>query len=68
LAFMNGVDIHVISRCLLRAETFRCSSHWDEVRERLPAVPAIQVSTDGKYIPCIDEIVKRILSIDALSL
>jgi hypothetical protein len=28
-------------------------------------VPTIQVSTDGEYIPCIDEIVKQILSLDA---
>jgi 2-phosphoglycerate kinase len=29
-------------------------------------VPTIQVSTDGEYIPCIDEIVKQIQSLDAL--
>ena len=28
-------------------------------------VPTIQVSTDGEYIPCIDEIVKQIQSSDA---
>ena len=28
-------------------------------------IPTIQVSTDGKYIPCIDEIVKQIQSSDA---
>ena len=28
-------------------------------------VPTIQVSTDGEYIPCIDEIVKQIKSSDA---
>lgn len=29
-------------------------------------LPTIQVSTDGEYAPCIDEIVKRIQSSDAL--
>jgi len=28
-------------------------------------VPTIQVSTDGEYIPCIDEIVTQIQSSDA---
>src|SRR5438045_8966049 len=28
-------------------------------------VPTIRVSTDGEYVPCIDEIVKRIQSSDA---
>ena len=28
-------------------------------------VPTIKVSTDGEYIPCIDEIVKQIQSLDA---
>ena len=28
-------------------------------------IPSIQVSTDGEYIPCIDEIVKQIQSSDA---
>jgi len=28
-------------------------------------VPTIQVSTDGEYIPCIDEIVRQIQSSDA---
>jgi hypothetical protein len=28
-------------------------------------IPTIQVSTDGEYIPCIDEIVKQIQSSDA---
>lgn len=28
-------------------------------------VPTIQVSTDGEYMPCIDEIVRQILSSDA---
>jgi predicted kinase len=46
-------------------------AHYRETGEILPPesyaapkfdVPTIQVSTDGEYVPCIDEIVKRIQS------
>ena len=30
--------------------------------------PTIEVSTDGEYVPCIDEIVKQIQSSDAYGL
>src|SRR5262249_17795194 len=49
-------------------------AHYRETGEISPAdsytapkfnVPTIQVPTDGEYIPCIDEIVKQIQSLDA---
>lgn len=49
-------------------------SHYRKTGEFLPPasyaaptfnVPTIQVSTDGEYVPCIDEIVKQIQSSDA---
>jgi predicted kinase len=49
-------------------------AHYRKTGEMLPPanytapkfnVPTIQVSTDGEYIPCIDEIVKQIQSSDA---
>ncbi len=50
--------------------------HYKKTGESLPPVsyqipkfnvPTIEVSTDGEYVPCVDEIVKRIQSSDYLS-